>query len=970
MIITIIKKTIIFIKTTIKQVKKGNYSLFLIEFEHAIVRFMEQIRIRACRQNNLKGLSLDLPLHKIIVITGVSGSGKSSLALDTLHTEGQRRYLACLSSQLRQSLKQIPKPDFDSIEGLGPTLALFQQRLLFHPQTTVASHTDLYDLLALLFARIGEQYSPATGKKLQRLSRQEIVENILKRYPEKTKLQLIAPIQIQDEALTDTVSRLQRMGYVKFRLQKHAWDPDMDRWPDQVVSSIDVVVDRISMREGIRERLSQSIETILDLSKGVVEVQEGHDGDTVLFTEIYVCPESGLSFAPLDPADFRPRSKGACPHCQGKKGRFHFLNDQVQWNPKQNIDEQVTELLRHFSSRQSSTYQKLWVAYQESGAGPGDKLLKDLSDDEWSTVLEGDSHPLSISLRVQGEERSLQAQWKGLIHLIEEDLAQKKEESLFYGKPYCRWKECALCLGSGLKQEVLFCRIEKENIVELCQKPIKELLHWFSTIKLTGIEESIANELVPLIKERLQFFLDLGLDYLELGRLCKELSEGEAQRVHLAAQVAAKLSGVLYILDEPSHGLHSHDIQYLQNTLKHMKEQGNSLLLVEHNPMLIRQADHLVEIGPGAGVHGGKLCFQGTLDELLKSKSVSSPWLNGSKRLPAASRPRRSTKHLQISNVDSHNLKNLNLQIPLGILVGFCGVSGSGKSSLLLHCVANELQRFLQHQETSKYVQNPEEVSRVLLVNQERGAVNTRSIPATYIGIMNTLRRLLSETKLAKARGYDAGRFSLNKRGGRCDGCEGLGQVRVRLEFLSDLYVPCELCDGKRFNYETLQVAWNGKNISEILEMTAEEALEQFQAIPDIASKLRLMVELGLDYLTLGQAFHTLSGGEIQRLKLVTELSKENEVPTLFILDEPSSGLHFEDTEKLLQILHRLVDSGHSVYMIEHRLELLEQCDYLIELGPGAGPNGGEVVFQGPPKNLLKKNTRTGVALKEHANGV
>lgn len=806
------------------------------------------ILLKGCKEHNLKNITLTLPKDQIIVITGVSGSGKSSLAFDTLFAEGQRRYLEYLSPNVISSLKQLPKPDVDLIEGLSPTLAIGQRRQTLYYRGTVATYTDIYDFLCLLFARAGEQHSPETGELLIRYSRQEMIDLIIKSFPLGSKLQLIAPIKLQNESLNEAIQRLLKMGFVRLRLngeEIHEQINEEIKNPD-----LEVIVDRLEMKEDIRERLSGSIETALDLSQGILKVQEGREGPIRFYTEIFVCPKSGFSFPPLEPADFNFNSpRGACPACQG-------------------LGE------------------------------------------------------------IEGSEG----------HFI----------------------KCDLCGGSRLKAASMACLIKGDAIYELCALNVNELLAKTKLWTFKGKFKGAAEEILPQIQTRLEFLKQVGLGYLELNRSGKTLSDGESQRIQLGAQLGAKLSGLLYILDEPSLGLHRQDSGHLIKVIKQLKELDNTVILVEHERGLISEADHIIEMGPGAGIHGGQVIFQGSYEEMVNSPaSLTGQWLNGKLQFTKPPKRKLSTEKLVIEGATLHNIKELSLEIPLGCLVGLCGVSGSGKSTLAMDILAEELQKELSKTALSPILKSYGSIQRLVTSEKTGERFSSRSIPATYIGVMSEIRELMAQTRLAKARGYTAGRFSLTKKGGRCEACEGLGLNRISMQLLPDLFAPCEICNGLRYNFETLQVLWEGKSMADILALTAEEAYRLFEHMPSIAPKLQLMQELGLEYLTLGQSFNTLSTGEVQRLRLVADLGLKSLVPTLYILDEPSSGLHFHDIEKLIRILHRLVDKGHSVIVVEHHLDILRQADWLIEMGPGGGPEGGRVIFEGPLSKMKKAHTPT-----------
>jgi excinuclease ABC subunit A len=929
--------------------------------------FLSWIHLKGCRQHNLKNFSLSLPKSAITVLTGVSGSGKSSLAFDTLFAEGQRRYLEYLSSQARIWIKQMAKPEVDLIEGLSPTLAVGQKRYELFSRGTIATYTDIYDFLSLIYANVGEQHSPATGKRLIRYSRQEIISLILKDYPSGTRLQLLAPIkQLHKENTLEAISRLQQMGYIRLKIDGEEWTSDQPLPPLESVSQIDAVVDRLEIKEGIRERLATSIETTLDLSQGIIKIQEGRSGSIRYLTEIYVCPETSLAFAPLEPADFNFNSpRGACPVCRGQGGQEEINPAMLFEDSPSSLAEQVRLIFEQIPKRIFTPFQHILQAFMEREGIEENLKIKDISPEVFDQFLYGSSHMFEFSI---GTER-LKTTWQGLIPFLNRVLQEKKSKGRLNELPFVEWKVCPACQGGRLKPESLSCLVQGKSIDQLCQMSALQLIEEMGNWNFSGKEALITQEILPAIQTRLHFLQQVGLGYLELNRQGKTLSDGETQRIQLASQIGAKLSGLIYILDEPSLGLHRQDIKYLQQVIQELKQLGNTVVMVEHEPGLISHADHIVEIGPGAGEHGGHITFQGSFSELLQdNKSLTGQWLSRHKSFPKP--PRRKAKQgwLQVKNVSLHNLYNFSVKIPLGCLVGFCGVSGSGKSTLALDIIGAQLRHHLAHRSVIPSLQGYESIKRVVIGEKRSDRFSARSIPATYVDLMTPLRQLFAETRLAKARGYTASRFSINKRGGRCEACEGLGQLRVNMQLMPDLLIPCDICQGLRYNYETLQVTWENRNIAEVLALSVEEAAKLFRYIPSLGSPLELMKELGLGYLTLGQPFQTLSGGEIQRLRLVADLIDKTYESSLYILDEPSAGLHFEDIQKLLAILHRLVDKGHSVFMIEHHLDLLKQADWLIELGPGGGPQGGTLIFEGTPLQLAKAPTPTGQVLMKHDN--
>lgn len=928
--------------------------------------FYQSLSLKGCRQHNLKNISLDLPKYSIVAIVGVSGSGKSSLVFDTLFAEGQRRYLEYLSPQARSWIKQMPKPDIDLIEGLSPTLAIGHDQQALYSRGTVATYTDIYDFLSLLYTNIGEQHSPATGKKLVRYSRQEIVDLILKDYPLHTRIQLLAPVKFQKEGGQATLQKLQQLGFIRMKINGLDWtleDP-LPEW--EIVNQMDVVVDRLEIKEGIRERLGLSIETAMDLSQGILKVQEGKEGSTRYFTEIYVCPETNHSFAPLGISDFNFNSPhGACPVCQGQGGQAQVQEDLLLWDIQQPIVEQIEQLLDYLPRKQARLSKLVWNAYVESKKIPENLPINQISASLLQQILHGSSQKLLISTTVDEEIKGMETSWKGLIPILNQALHEKKPKNELSELPFVNWNICSSCHGYRLKPESLACLIHGKGIHQLCALTVVDLLDEIERWFFEGKRAVVAEEIMPHIRTRLQFLKQVGLGYLELNREGNTLSDGEIQRIQLASQIGAKLSGILYILDEPSLGLHRQDIQHLHGVIQELKNLGNSVIIVEHEKSLIKQADYIVEIGPGAGVHGGYITFQGNYNDLLQdSRSLTGQWLSGRLNFPLPQKRKIKKEKLKIHHANLHNLQNISLEIPLNCLVGFCGVSGSGKSTLVQEVIGEEVHKVLLSG-SSSIVQGLGKIKRLVLSHKQNSSFSSRSIPATFIDVMTPLRNLFAETRLAKARGYTASRFSLNKRGGRCEACEGLGQVRVTMQFMPDIFIPCDVCQGLRYNYETLQITWENLNIAQTLNLSVEEAYEVFKYIPSIADKLLLLKDLGLEYLTLGQPFNTLSGGEIQRLRLVADLASVSLEPTLYILDEPSSGLHFQDISKLVQILHRLIDQGHSVFVVEHHLSILQQADWLIELGPGGGPQGGLVIFEGTVDQIKDVHTPTGKVLRE-----
>jgi excinuclease ABC subunit A len=927
------------------------------------------LHIRGCREHNLKNISLNIPKQCIVALVGISGSGKSSLAFDTIHAEGQRRYLEHLSPQIRSTIKQLPKPDVELIEGLAPTLAIGRGNQRLYARGNVATYTDIYDFLALLYANIGEQHSPTTGKKLVRHSRQEIIDIILNDYPPRTRIQILSPCKIDPEGLEATINKLLQMGYIRMKIDGQDWMQDDTLPSSKSTHNIDVIVDRLEIADDVRERLGNSIETAMDLSRGILKVQEGREGPVRYFTEIYVCPETSHSFAPLGTADFNFNSPhGACPLCRGVGGQPKVQEHLIFWDAKSPLTEQLRRLLDYLPKRLSRTWHPVWDAFLKKNKVGEETPLENISPIIMEQVLRGSSQELSVQTRINGERKVLKSAWKGLIPLFDSALLDKKNKIETENLPFVEWETCFECRGYRLKPESLSCLVKGKGIHELCEMPVSSLIKEISRWRFRGGKAGIASEILPHIQSRLNFLERVGLGYLQLSRDGTTLSDGETHRIQLASQIGAKLSGILYILDEPSLGLHRQDIQYLYEVILELKNLGNTVILVEHEPGLISHAEHIIELGPQAGLHGGNITFQGTYRELLKNdSSLTGLWLSGRIQLDPPVKRKIKKEKLRVSGVTMHNLNNFSVDIPLNSLVGFCGVSGSGKSTLVTEVIGEEMLRILNRGD-SNLIRGYEKIKRLVVSEKQTESFSKRSMPATFVQIMTPIRNLFAEVRLSKARGYTAARFGLNKPGGRCEACEGMGQVRVGMQLMPDIFIPCEVCQGMRYNYETLQVTWKDLNISQILNLSIEEAYPIFQYIPAIADKLELMSELGLEYLTLGQASNTLSSGEIQRLRLVADLATKSLEPTLYILDEPSAGLHFEDIAKLLRILNRLVEKGHSIFVVEHHLAILSRVDWLIELGPEGGPGGGNLLFEGTPDKIYRADTPTGRVMSEIHN--
>lgn len=925
------------------------------------------ICLKGCRQHNLKNMTLSLPKFQLIAITGVSGSGKSSLAFDTLFAEGQRRYLEYLSAGASIWIKQIAKPDVDSVEGLSPTLSVGQGRAALFAKGMVATYTDIYDFLALLYVNIGHQHSPTTGKRLIRYSRQEMINLILKEIPAGNKFQLLAPINSAIEGPLLAIARLEQSGFTRFKIRGQEWTSELPLPPIEELTPLEVVVDRLEMKENIRERLAGSLDTALEIGRGILKIQEGKEGASRYLTEIYVCPETSFAFAPLQPADFNFNSpQGACPVCHGL-GSMPEINSSLLFeNQNLTLSEQMNLLMKNIPKKTASPFLEIFYQFIKYEGIKKDTPLHSLSPKQMKFLLEGSPQLIESELSIDDRIEKVKTSWLGIIPFLNRLLQDKKRQGSLKEMEFVEWKRCSSCQGGKLKPESLACLIKDENIDQLCQLTASQLLEKIRGWEFSNKEKQIASEILPEIEKRLLFLEKVGLGYLQLNRQGRTLSGGEAQRIQLASQIGAKLSGLIYVLDEPSLGLHRQDVSHLLKTIQELVEIGNSVVMVEHERHLIRGADQIVEIGPGAGKQGGRLTFQGSYAEMTADENcLTGQWMSGKKTFSKPPHRKPKGEWLEVKKASLHNLHQFSVKIPLGSLVGFCGVSGSGKSTLGIDLIGRSLQHYLAGGQKPAFLSGFEGIKRIIVGRKLIDRFSARSIPATYVNLMGPLRDLYAETRLAKARGYKASRFSLNVRGGRCEACEGKGEIRINMQMMADLFLPCEVCRGLRYNPETLQVTWESRNIADVLSLSVDEAVKVFRYIPSLSFTLELMQELGLGYLTLGQPSHTLSGGEIQRLRLVSDLLTKSSEPTLYILDEPSAGLHFEDIEKLLIILHRLIEAGHSIIMIEHHLDLLMQADWLIELGPGGGPNGGKLIFEGTPKKLAASLTPTGKALKE-----
>ncbi|MDO8730414.1 MAG: excinuclease ABC subunit UvrA [Candidatus Omnitrophota bacterium] len=921
------------------------------------------IIIRGAREHNLKGVNLTIPRNALVVFTGLSGSGKSSLAFDTLYAEGQRRYVESLSAYARQFLEQLQKPNVEQIEGLSPAIAIEQRTAGGNPRSIVATQTEVYDYLRLLFARVGTPTCYQCKRPIQRQSAQEIISQILKIYAGQAVVILAPLVRGRKGEYQELLRQVQKEGFVRVRVDGTIRDLSSPVPLDKKrAHTIEVVVDRLQAEPKSRQRLTDSIETALKAGKGIVVAVAG--SKETLFSERYGCPACGISLADLEPRLFSFNSPyGACPSCHGLGTKPEVDKDLVVPDTSKSISEGALEpwrrgggymlyhraLIREFADQVRIS---LATPFKQLAEGIRKKILYGAPQVEvWGRPFEGVIPNLERLFRESDSE------------FVKEEVAR-----------FMSVLPCPVCKGSRLKPEALAVRLSGRSIVEVIRMTVDEGLDFFSSLKLSEKELLIAAQILKEIRARLQFMVNVGLDYLNLDRASSTLSGGEAQRIRLATQIGAGLVGVLYVLDEPSIGLHQRDTRRLLDTLKALRDMGNTVIVVEHDEGTIRAADFIVDLGPGAGKHGGEVVAAGTLEEILKSpRSVTAKYLRGELAIPVPSkrRPTRDRPSLEITGAKEHNLKNITVRIPLGVFVCVTGVSGSGKSTLvddiLYRSLARKLYRARQKPGAHARITGMEQIDKVIVIDQAPIGRTPRSNPATYTGVFSEIRELFARTTEAKVRGYKPGRFSFNVKGGRCEACEGEGVLKVEMHFLPAVYVACEVCKGSRFNAATLEISYKGRSICDVLRMSVEEALQLFEAIPKIRSRLQTLVEVGLGYIEVGQPATTLSGGETQRVKLATELSHLATGKTLYILDEPTTGLHLADVEKLLKVLHALVDQGNTVLVIEHQMDVLKTADILIDLGPEGGARGGEVVASGTPEEVAQsERSYTGRFLKQY----
>ena len=936
----------------------------------------QYIKIRGANEHNLKNVSLDIPRNELVVLTGLSGSGKSSLAFDTIYAEGQRRYMESLSSYARQFLGQMEKPDVESIEGLSPAISIDQKSTNRNPRSTVGTVTEIYDYMRLLYARIGIPHCPKCGREIKKQTVDQMVDQIMA-LPEKTRIQLLAPIVRGRKGRHEKVlEQAKKSGYVRVRIDGNLYElTESIELEKNIKHNIEIVVDRLVVKEGIEKRLSDSIDTVMGLTGGLMMV-DVFGQEPIMFSQSFSCPDCGISVDEVEPRSFSFNNPfGACPDCYGLGYKMEFDEDLMIPDKSLSIKQGAIVAMGWQSCCDKGSFsgailEALAEEYHFSLDTPFEEYPKEVHD-----ILIGGTGGKIVKVRYKGQrgEGIYDIAFEGLIQNMNKKYRETFSESMKAEyETYMRITPCPACHGQRLKPEALAVTGGEKNIYEATNMSIVKYREFLDELQLTTMQETIGAPILKEIKARVSFLINVGLDYLSLSRATGTLSGGEAQRIRLATQIGSGLVGVAYILDEPSIGLHQRDNDKLLQTLLHLRDLGNSVLVVEHDEDTMRAADCIVDIGPGAGEHGGHVVAVGTADEIMACKeSITGAYLSGRERIPVPKERRTPTGWLTVKGAAENNLKNIDVSFPLGVMTCVTGVSGSGKSSLVNEILYKALAKKLNRAHTipgrHKKIEGVEQLDKIIAIDQSPIGRTPRSNPATYTGAFDLIRDLFASTSDAKAKGYNKGRFSFNKKGGRCEACTGDGIIKIEMHFLPDVYVPCEVCGGKRYNRETLDVKYKGKSIYDVLNMTVEEALKFFENVPSIYRKIETLYDVGLSYIRLGQPSTELSGGEAQRIKLATELSKRGTGKTIYILDEPTTGLHFADVHKLIEILRRLSDGGNTVVVIEHNLDVIKTADYLIDIGPEGGDKGGTVIARGTPEEVAKSDiSYTGQYVKKY----
>ena len=935
------------------------------------------IIIKGAKEHNLKDINIEIPRDKLVVITGLSGSGKSSLAFDTLYAEGQRRYVESLSSYARQFLGLMEKPDVESIEGLSPAISIDQKTTSRNPRSTVGTVTEIYDYIRLLYANIGVPYCPNCGKKIEKQTIDQIIDSVMS-LEEGTRIQVLAPVvRGKKGEYTKLLQDFQKEGFVRVRVDGEVYeltdDIEIDR---KKKHNIELVVDRLVVKEEIRTRLTESVETALKYANNLVVIDIPGDKE-VLYSQNYACPDCNISIEELTPRMFSFNNPfGACPTCTGIGYLMKMDEDLIVPDKNKTLYDGI-KAFGASTMKKGDTMAKMYFESiaKHYGVEIKDVPIKKLPRWFLEKILYGTGdEAIDFEYTSYAGTRKFTSPFEGVLPTLDRRYNETKSQGMrdFY-EMYMSESACQTCHGARLKKESLSVKVGDKNINELTDMSIDKIKDFLNTLQLNNKDKMIADQILKELNKRLQFLIDVGLEYLTLSRSAGSLSGGEAQRIRLATQIGSGLTGVLYILDEPSIGLHQRDNEKLLATLRKLRDLGNTVLVVEHDEDTMYAADQIIDIGPGAGVHGGKVIAQGTAEEIkLVPESITGQYLSGKKQILVPKKRRKSNgKAIEVKGATEHNLKNINVKFPLGQFICVTGVSGSGKSTLvneiLYKTVAKEIYGSNEKPGKCKEIKGLENVDKIINIDQSPIGRTPRSNPATYTGVFDVIRDIFAATQEAKMRGYDKGRFSFNVAGGRCEACSGDGVLKIEMHFLPDIYVPCEVCKGKRYNRETLEVKYKGKTISDVLDMTVEEALKFFENIPKIKSKIQTLYDVGLGYIKLGQPSTTLSGGEAQRVKLATELSKKATGKTLYILDEPTTGLHIADVHKLVDILQRLVDTGNSIIVIEHNLDLIKTADYIIDLGPEGGEKGGQIIAVGTPEQITRNDqSYTGKFLKKY----
>ncbi len=936
----------------------------------------QYIKIRGASEHNLKNIDLDIPRNEFVVLTGLSGSGKSSLAFDTIYAEGQRRYMESLSSYARQFLGQMEKPEVESIEGLSPAISIDQKSTNRNPRSTVGTVTEIYDYFRLLYARIGIPHCPKCGKEIKRQTVDQMVDRIME-LPERTKIQLLAPVvRGRKGEHVKLFAQIKKSGYVRVRVDGNMYELSEEIKLDKNIKhNIEVVVDRLVIKEGIEKRLTDSIENVLELAEGLLIV-DIIDGEPMNFSQSFSCPDCDISIDEIEPRSFSFNNPfGACPHCLGLGYKMEFDVDLMIPDKSVSLADGAIIAMGWQSSSDEGSFtnailQALAKEYQFDLHTPFEELPENIQD----VIINGtNGKVVKVYYKGQRGEGIYDVAFEGLIRNMQKRYRETGSETMKAEyESFMRITPCKTCKGQRLKKESLAVTVSDKNIHEVTSMSVKQLINFLETLDLTQQQLLIGQEILKEIKARVKFLMNVGLEYLSLSRATGTLSGGEAQRIRLATQIGSGLVGVAYILDEPSIGLHQRDNDKLIAALKHLKDLGNTLIVVEHDEDTMFAADYIVDIGPGAGEHGGQVVAAGNAQEIMANEnSVTGDYLSGRKQIPVPSVRKQPSGFLKIIGAAENNLRNINVDIPLGVMTCVTGVSGSGKSSLVNEILYKTLAKKLNRARTipGKYkeIRGIDQLDKVIDIDQSPIGRTPRSNPATYTGVFDQIRDLFAATADAKAKGYKKGRFSFNVKGGRCEACSGDGILKIEMHFLPDVYVPCEVCGGKRYNRETLEVKYKGKSIFDVLDMTVEEAMGFFENVPSIYRKIKTLNDVGLSYIKLGQPSTTLSGGEAQRIKLATELSKRSTGKTIYILDEPTTGLHFADVHKLVEILQQLAEGGNTVVVIEHNLDVIKTADYIIDIGPEGGEGGGTIVAAGTPEEITKcKESYTGKYIKKY----